>query len=364
MDGDGRNLREEVKRVVAQMDRARDRSDRLSEADTKAAFIEPILSSLGWDLRDVFSVSREYRHRPQDNPVDYALFIARSPVLFVEAKSLSKDLCDYKWVSQTIAYANAAGVEWCALTNGDEYKIYNAFAKAEADKKLFRSFKLSEAGDLSLAVDTLLLLSSETLAEKRIDVLWREQFVDGKVRDAVTALFIEPDESLVRLIVKKTDQLRPPEVRESLRRCGFDLRYPQTAHVDPVLDEAARKPALGGNNGGEAASEEVERRPRVRIRDLITAGLVVPPVEIECTYKGTRLTATIADDGLIHFDGATYGSPAHAGGVAKNKVSGPPPDGKEYWSTGGWGFWRYRDSDTGELEPIAKWREQLKGLPG
>jgi hypothetical protein len=116
MDNDGRNLREEIERVQAQRDRAGDRSDRLSEADTKAAFIEPILSALGWDLRDVFSVSREYRHRPQDNPVDYALFVARSPVLFVEAKSLNKDLSDYKWISQTIAYENAAGVEWCMLT--------------------------------------------------------------------------------------------------------------------------------------------------------------------------------------------------------------------------------------------------------
>ena len=351
MDNDGRSLRQEIERVLAHMDRARDRSDRLSEADTKAAFIDPILSALGWDLRDVFSVSREYRHRPQDNPVDYALFVARSPVLFVEAKSLSKDLRDYKWVSQTIAYANAAGVEWCALTNGDEYRIYNAFAKAEAEKKLFRSFKLSERGDLGLAVETLLLLSSETLAEKRIDVLWREQFVDGKVRDAVTTLFREPDESLVRLIVKKTGELRPPEVRDSLRRWDF-------APVSPSpVREHAREPA----SAGTAAAAEVKHGTRVRICDLITAGIVVPPIEIEVTFKGHRLTATIADDGLIYFDGATYGSPSHAGGLAKNRVNGLPRDGSAYWPTSGWTFWQYRNTTTGDLEPIAKWLELLDG---
>ena len=238
----GQRLREEIERVLAHMDRAGDRSDRLSEADTKAAFIDPILSALGWDLRDIFSVSREYRHRPQDNPVDYALFVARSPVLFVEAKSLNKDLSDYKWISQTISYANAAG-EWCALTNGDEYRIYNAFAKAEADKKLFRRFKISDHGDRNLAIETLLLLSSETLAEKRIDVLWKEQFVDRKVRDAVTRLFSELDERLVSLIVKKTDELRPAEVRNSLRRCDFDLRYPQTARKSADPDTTDPLPA-------------------------------------------------------------------------------------------------------------------------
>ena len=145
-----KRLESEIARALEIMGHVRDRPEGLNEADTKAAFIDPILSALGWELRDPFSVSQQYRHKPQDNPVDYALFILRAPAMFVEAKALNRDLSDYKWISQTLAYANAAGVEWCVLTNGDEYRIYNTFAKAEAEKKVFRRVRLSDRDERDL----------------------------------------------------------------------------------------------------------------------------------------------------------------------------------------------------------------------
>ena len=99
----------------------------------------------------------------------------------------------------------------------------------------------------------------------------------------------------------------------------------------------------------------------MRVPDLIAAGIITPPVEIEVTFKGQRLTAMIGNDGLIHFDGATYGSPSPAAGFARTKVNGPPPDGRAYWQTNGWTFWRFRDSATGNLEPIVRWLDRLKG---
>lgn len=361
MSVNGRKLRDEIERVLAHMADARDRSDRLSEADTKAAFIDPILSALGWDLRDVFSVSREYRHKPPDNPVDYALFVARSPVLFVEAKSLNKDMADYKWISQTIAYANAAGVEWCALTNGDEYRIYNAFAKAEADKKLFRRFKLSEQVDREVAVETLQLLSSATLAEKRIDIEWKAQFVDRKVRDAVSKLFNEQDDRLIRLIVKNADELRASDVRDSLRRGDFDIKYPQMNSVSPHAFPNSPRPATIVENGN---NESGDNSSRGRMSDLIKAKIITPPTEIEVVFKGQRMTALVEKDGLIYFDGKNYNSPSSAAGFARNKVSGPPPDGRPYWPTNGWTFWKYREPTTGTLAPISQWQDRLKDSAG
>ena len=356
-----RKIRDEIERVLAHMVGAKDRSDRLSEADTKAAFIDPILSALGWDLRDIFSVPREYRHKPQDNPVDYALFVARSPVLFVEAKALSKDMADYKWISQTIAYANAAGVEWCALTNGDEYRIYNAFAKAEADKKLFRRFKLSEPDDREIAVETLQLLSSATLAEKRIDIAWKAQFVDRKVREAVSKLFNEQDDSLIRLIVKNADELRASDVRDSLRRGDFDIKYPQSISIRAQNSSPSRAAVTTAESDTESGNDSAtERGARVRMSDLIAAKIISPPTEIEVVFKGQRMTALIGEDGLIHFDGQTCNSPSLAAGFARNKVSGPPPDGRPYWQTNGWTFWRYLETATGTLAPITKWLENLK----
>jgi Restriction Enzyme Adenine Methylase Associated len=146
------------------------------------------------------------------------------------------------------------------------------------------------------------------------------------------------------------------------RRADFDKRYLEVApsvedHHDEDTGEIRN--AVGGKD--HTGFGESEGRLRVRMRDLIAAGVINPPVEIEVTFKGQRLTATIDDDGLIHFDGETYSSPSHAAGIARNKVNGPPSDGRAHWQTNGWTFWRFREPTTGSLEPIARWLEQLKG---
>jgi hypothetical protein len=114
-------LNSTVKRLRGNIKKISQKRPPLNEAMTKAALINPLLSALGWDLEDPDEVSMEYKKKPKDNPVDYALSIQRSPCLFVEAKPLRANLEDRKWTAQTIAYAAVTGVEWCVLTNGDEY---------------------------------------------------------------------------------------------------------------------------------------------------------------------------------------------------------------------------------------------------
>ena len=86
----------ELRRTIS---RIRSRGNPVSEEDTKRVLVSPLLTALGWDTLDVEEVRSEYRHKPQDNPVDYALFILRTPELFVDAKALGRHLEDRKWVS-------------------------------------------------------------------------------------------------------------------------------------------------------------------------------------------------------------------------------------------------------------------------
>jgi len=101
-----------LRQIAERIPRLRAQGSRVSEQDTKRILITPAIAALGWDTLDIEEVRNEYRHNTADNPVDYALFLNRSPVLFVEAKPLGHDLNDRKWVVQTINYANAAGVDW------------------------------------------------------------------------------------------------------------------------------------------------------------------------------------------------------------------------------------------------------------
>src|SRR5215210_1734040 len=204
----------------------RNRKENIGEQNTKAALIDPLLSALGWDIEDIDEVSREYRRKPQDNPVDYALFMLRSPRLFVEAKGLEKDLNDRKWISQILSYATVVGVEWCVLTNGDEYRLYNAHAPVEVEQKLFRVVRISDLAQEEYTFDTLELLSKEKMSDNLLNVLWKAHFIDRHVSAALAEILQNEDADLIRLIRKRTPELSPLEIRESLTRADIRVDFP------------------------------------------------------------------------------------------------------------------------------------------
>ena len=164
-------LRATLTKVRGRIDELRAHAERVSGEDTKAILIDPVLGALGWRLDELKDVRREYRAKPQDNPVDYALLIFGRPRLFVEAKALSSAL-DRKSAAQVLGYASVVGVGWCLLTNGDEYRLYNSHAKVDVDEKLLRSFCLSEPAQTGLALETLALVAREEMGDTELDLLW------------------------------------------------------------------------------------------------------------------------------------------------------------------------------------------------
>ena len=179
-------LQEALAQVRARIER--DKSRHLNEENTKTSLIGPILRALGWDIEDVDEVHHEYKRRPGDNPVDYALFLKESPRLFIEAKALGHNLDDRRWVNQIMSYAGVAGVEWIVLTDGDEYRIYNSHAAVPVEEKLFRQVRVSD-GEGSSVEQTLSLLARDSIQKDEIGMLWQAYFVDWKVRTALEQLF-------------------------------------------------------------------------------------------------------------------------------------------------------------------------------
>jgi predicted type IV restriction endonuclease len=160
-----------LKECAARIDDFRSHHTQLGEENTKAALIEPVLKALGWDTSNPDEVHHEYRRLSNDNPVDYALLLLRTPRLFLEAKDLWANLADPKWSIQFISYATAAGVQWVVLTNGAEWRVYNAHALVPIEQKLFRTVRIYE--DLDSAYSVLELLSKDNMREMRIEELWK-----------------------------------------------------------------------------------------------------------------------------------------------------------------------------------------------
>jgi hypothetical protein len=340
MDAPMNDLSQTLSTVRRRITRYKSKS--ITEQDTKASLIDPVLRALSWDLEDLDEVKREYKQGRWKRPVDYALFLMREPRLFVEAKALGKNLGDARWAGQIMAYAMVAGVKWVILTDGDQYRIYNSHAPVPYEKKLFRAVRLSDPG--SPATETLQLLSKDRMGEAEIDRYWNAYYVDSQVGAALRALFAdEPVRPMVNLVKKETG-LTYKEVKASLKRAAVEIEFP--LEVEPVPQRtsatAKKKEKTGKTHYG------------VSLADLIGAGLIIPPLELERTYKGQRLTARVEAAGTVTCMGETFKSLSYAGGHARKTIIGAPP-GKKYPQTAGWSFWRYRN-EAGELEKIHELR--------
>ena len=224
-------LVEKIEHLQAQTRSYRERRIKLTESDTIRVLILPLLAALGWDLGDLDEVKTEYRHKASDNPVDCALFLQRLPVLFVEAKALNERLDERKWLLQTLNYANGAGVDWCVLTNGDEYRIYKVHAPVEAEDKLFLTIRLDDEAPASLRAQQLALISRDRMRQRDIDALWTDWRIDRQVQSALETL--HEDEAFIRFLARKTPGLTQGDVRGSLRRAVLRVDYPS---INDLLD--------------------------------------------------------------------------------------------------------------------------------
>jgi hypothetical protein len=341
--------------------RVKERVDRygskgINEQDTKATLIQPVLRSLGWDVEDLEDVQREYKIRKQDKPVDFALFLLRTPCLFVEAKGLSQNLDDRKWANQIMGYAGVAGVGWVVLSDGNEYRLYNSHAKVPIDEKLFRSVKIAD--DPAVACETLALLSKERMNESEIDVLWNAHFVDRQLKSAISELFSPaPDPAVIRLLAKKVPNLSPKEVRASLQRASLIFDFPIKTGIDRLSSTSRKtrptsKPATGPIKKGRVTRKffDLGVKSSEVVPRLLRDGILRAGLEISADYRGETLVATITSDGQVKFRGAKYKSPSAAGAAAKAFVSG------KFMATDGWSFWSYMDGN-GANVPLSVARE-------
>lgn len=111
---------------------AQEAPPKLSESDTKANFIEPIISALGWEGIGV--VTREYYVKNSQEFIDYVMAGPSGLLLAIEAKPLQTELTD-KHAAQLIQYCAVEGIEWAALTNGRELQFFNSFLKPDLGAK-------------------------------------------------------------------------------------------------------------------------------------------------------------------------------------------------------------------------------------
>jgi predicted type IV restriction endonuclease len=229
-------LRQCIVKLIPKITKYRDRP--LGEENTKTTLIDPILDVLGWNVRNEEEVDKEFKAKRGYDPVDYALMTMGKPRLFIEAKGLGENLDEHKWAAQVVSYAATAGVTWCVLTNGDEYRFYNSTTPVDAEEKEFCRVRLSANADE--AADVLALVSRGNLDRGIIDERLEVHFVDRRVKQALTEMLESQDKDLVWLIRRKAPEpkLTPRQITASLGR----LVRGDLPGLRPTISSAASAP--------------------------------------------------------------------------------------------------------------------------
>ena len=302
----------------------------INEQNTRSILIEPLLKALGWDLYDLNEVYREYRYQSSDNLVDYALMDHGKPYIFLEAKALGSQLDAPKWSRQIMGYASTSGVPWVVLTDGNEYRIFNAHATVPIREKLFCT--VCVANKEADTAKNLRLLSRPTGQSDPLQARWdwenekrRNLRVDQEIQKILQALIDAdpPDASLVRLLRRGREYLAPADIRSSLARMQVEFKSSDDPWPKPNPDPP--KPP--------------QKTSRITLKHLIDAGHLTAPLEIFAIYKNDRHTAQIENDGSISFNDNIYTALSSAGNSAKRLSGTIDP------KASGWDFWRFRDSD-------------------
>jgi len=107
-------------------------------------------------------------------------------------------------------------------------------------------------------------------------------------------------------------------------------------------------------------TRHVKRKRQVQPIDLIHAGMISPPLDIEAEYtpeennpsgKTFHLSATIQRDGSVRVRDRVYRSVSMAASMAQQPFH-TKPHGHSKHEINGWLFWSFRDPQTGRLQRL------------
>lgn len=309
---------------------------KISEADTKRTIIQPILATLGWDMDDVIEVKNEYRKQSTDNPVDYALFVGNRPVLFIEAKALDVGIEDRKAICQALAYANACGVAWCALTDGDNWRIYNTHAPVDADEKELRRISIT----LDINVSDLSLLSKENFQGSALRNIWDLEFTGKHLLRTLSKLVSESNPALVSLLKRESRLIERDAIKQVLPCISLSIDFSTRSVTKPTIQKV--------KVGGTGKRKDVIK---LKLIDLINAGKLTVGASLQGrkprSATGNYPNATVLADGALEVESKQFYSPSGAGSFARHFLhkKGLPKD----YPTDGYDFWLYNGKTLDDL---------------
>ncbi|AZV95198.1 type I restriction endonuclease subunit R [Bordetella sp. J329] len=274
------------RRIAAHIEHVRKVGEHCStEETTKQALVLPLLDILGFSPYDPTRVKAEYS---ADFPgvkaterVDYALFSAGIPVIFIEAKAHSQSLTNH--CPQLSRYYNATPeVAVAAITNGREWRFFTDLINRnimDRDPFLVVDFEAPAAD----AAEQLLRFHHDRLEPDALRALAEENIYLTSFREAITSALRDCDLDFVRYVAG----------RAGIQRT-FTGRFLES--VQPIVKQAVAQSVSGMVASSLSRPESIAEPPPVEVVADDDAPIVDPDNERIVTTSEERRLFEICSD--------------------------------------------------------------------
>lgn len=174
---------------------------KLTEADTRAHFIDPLIRALGY--QEIGDVQHELFLAPAKQFLDYLLFLDGKARIAVEAKALDVPVADANGGAQVVQYAVILGVEWGVATNGHQWRLYQTSAKGPLADKLILAVDLiswETDSQFEAVFDQLWLVSKESLGSGAGPETWLSA---KQLNETLKATLVDASSPEIKLLRKR-----------------------------------------------------------------------------------------------------------------------------------------------------------------
>lgn len=321
---------------------------RLSEADTRAYLVDPLLRILGYE--GVGDLRREVSVQATKEAVDYLLMVDGQPRVIVEAKALRNNLTD-QHAAQCVQYATILGVRWCLVTNGLRWAVFDAQGKGPlADKRVA---EVSLDDDFQNTDDAWVVLSSFSQ-----DALAKASPITNLLVERVVADELgRPDsravEALRRVVSSRFGERVSGQVvvsaihRVMAKMITSESRTTMNSQIEAQagleVSEVSTLPVVLHGNLVAAhgkLSTKATGPKRITLSDLVEAGVLPSGATLTATVRGVTHTAFLRN-AILEVNGKEYSTPSAASIAVRNVRS---------WN--GWIDWHYEGQTLHSLREL------------
>lgn len=274
---------------------------KLTEADTRAHFIDPLLRALGYD--QIGDVQHEVYLPDAKQFLDYELFVGGKPRVSVEAKALDVALSETHR-AQVVQYCSVLGIEWAVVTNARQWRLYHVFAKGPlAEKRLLATDLLEWDTDdqYDRLFDALWLISKESFAASGGPNAWlAAKHLDETLTKTLTDP-TSPEIKVLRKRLQERDVAATPEEIALWFKSRLDGSMSPPVVVKPHVAAAETSAAYAPGPATAALPNAVGHSPTERVDDGPLCFLTPVKDEEDATVRET-LESLLGNDVYVFGD--------------------------------------------------------------